>query len=36
MDYMEITVNDDKSITVNTGAIQTRALYEKAQATPYA
>lgn len=35
MDYMTLTVNDDNSVTVNTGEINTRALYEKSQATPY-
>jgi cytochrome b6-f complex iron-sulfur subunit len=35
MDYMALTVNDDGSLTVNTGDIKTRALYEPSQATPY-
>jgi cytochrome b6-f complex iron-sulfur subunit len=35
MDYMELTANADGSVTVNTGVIKTRAVYEKIQATPY-
>jgi cytochrome b6-f complex iron-sulfur subunit len=35
MDYMAVTVNPDRSLTINTGAIKQRALYEPSQATPY-
>jgi cytochrome b6-f complex iron-sulfur subunit len=36
MDYMRVTVNDDGSLTVNTGDIIERGdVYEPSQATPY-
>jgi cytochrome b6-f complex iron-sulfur subunit len=35
MDYMAISVNDDGSISVDTGDIRTRGSYEPVQAAPY-
>jgi len=35
MDYMSVNVNDDGTVTVNTGDIRQRAQYEQDQAVPY-